>query len=129
MFVIQLAICAREFTPSLFIMLRICVATVGSEMKRRAPICLLLKPSATNRATSTSRFASGPASMRSVATSTIGYGQRQSVAYLIDGAGDPIVAIGPPYRWPLAAPERLARFWHLCDVDDGGCGRQYRAPN
>ncbi len=57
---IQLAIWARESNPSLFKMLRTWVATVRSEMKRRVPICLLVRPSATNLATSTSRFASGP---------------------------------------------------------------------
>src|SRR2546429_6815265 len=54
------AICARELNPSLFRMLRTWLSTVRSEMKRRAPICLLLRPSATRRATSTSRFASTP---------------------------------------------------------------------
>src|SRR5439155_10367732 len=56
----QPAICARELNPSLFRMLRTWLSTVRSEMKRRAPICLLLRPSATRRATSTSRFASTP---------------------------------------------------------------------
>ena len=42
-------------------MLRTWLSTVRSEMNRRAPICLLVSPSATSRATSASRFASGPA--------------------------------------------------------------------
>ena len=55
------AIWARELKPSLFRMLRTWESTVRSEMNRRAPICLLLSPSATKRPTSTSRFARGPA--------------------------------------------------------------------
>lgn len=47
----QAAICAREPTPSLFMMLRTWLSTVRSEMNRRAPICLLVSPSATSRAT------------------------------------------------------------------------------
>jgi len=49
--VIQTAIWARELRPSLFMMLLTWAATVRSEMKRRAPICLLLRPSATSRPT------------------------------------------------------------------------------
>ena len=56
----QLAIWARVANPSLSMMLRTCVATVRSEMNRRAAICLLVRPSPTSRATSTSRGASGP---------------------------------------------------------------------
>ena len=48
---IQPAIWARELNPSLFSMLRTWLSTVRSEMNRRAPICLLLRPSATRRAT------------------------------------------------------------------------------
>jgi hypothetical protein len=55
--VIQLAICARELNPSLFMMLRTWVATVASEMNRRPPICLLLRPSAIDCATSIFRDA------------------------------------------------------------------------
>src|SRR5919108_4993373 len=53
----QPAIWARELNPSLFRMLRTWLSTVRSEMKRRAPICLLLRPSATRLATSASRAA------------------------------------------------------------------------
>ena len=42
-------------------MLRTWLSTVCSEMNRRAPISLLVRPSATSRATSASRFESGPA--------------------------------------------------------------------
>src|SRR5215831_12228344 len=52
---IQPAIWARELKPSLFRMLRTWLSTVRSEMNRRPPISLLLSPSATSRATSTSR--------------------------------------------------------------------------
>ena len=45
---IQLATWARESNPSLFKMLRTWVATVRSEMNRRVPICLLVRPSAIN---------------------------------------------------------------------------------
>src|SRR5690348_3390061 len=58
---IQAAIWARELKPSLLRMLRTWLSTVRSEMNRRAPICLLVRPSATSRATSASRFASTPA--------------------------------------------------------------------
>ncbi len=44
--------------PSLLRMLRTWVSTVRSDMNRWAPICLLLRPSATNRATSVSRLPS-----------------------------------------------------------------------
>ena len=57
---IQAAIWARELNPSLFRMLRTWLSTVCSEMNRRAPISLLLRPSATSRATSASRFESRP---------------------------------------------------------------------
>ena len=57
---IQPAICARVLTPSLLRMLRTWLSTVRSEMKRRAPICLLLRPSATSRATSACRFPRTP---------------------------------------------------------------------
>jgi hypothetical protein len=67
----QTAICERALTPSLSMMCRMWLATVASEMKSRTPICLLLSPSAINRATSSSRFASGPAPVPSgAATST-----------------------------------------------------------
>ena len=46
-------------------MLRTWVATVASEMNSRAPICLLLKPSAINCATSACRFASSPEKLAS----------------------------------------------------------------
>src|SRR6266852_8168119 len=52
----QLAIWARELKPSLFRMVRTWLSTVRSEMKRRAPIGLLLSPSATSLATSASRL-------------------------------------------------------------------------
>jgi MFS family permease len=52
----QLAIWARELKPSLLRMPRMWLATVLSDMKSRAPISLLVKPSATKRATSISRF-------------------------------------------------------------------------
>src|SRR5262249_14779681 len=58
---IQPAIWARELKPSLLRMLRTWLSTVRSEMNRRAPICLLVRPSATSRATSASRLASTPA--------------------------------------------------------------------
>ena len=48
-------------------MLRTWLSTVCSEMNRRAPISLLLRPSATSRATSASRFASNPAPALSAA--------------------------------------------------------------
>jgi hypothetical protein len=57
---IQAAIWARELKPSLFRMLRTWLSTVRSEMNRRLPISLLVRPSATSRATSASRLASGP---------------------------------------------------------------------
>src|SRR5437660_6087968 len=56
----QPAIWARELKPSLFRMLRTWLSTVRSEMNRRAPICLLLRPSAISRATSASRRPSPP---------------------------------------------------------------------
>ena len=40
----QLAICARELKPSLLTTLGTWLSTVVSEMKRRAPICSLLRP-------------------------------------------------------------------------------------
>jgi hypothetical protein len=40
---IQPAICVRALNPSLFMMLRTWVATVGSEISRRAPICLFAR--------------------------------------------------------------------------------------
>ncbi len=52
---IRAATWARELTPSLLRMLRTWLSTVCTEMNRRAPISLLLRPSATNRATSASR--------------------------------------------------------------------------
>src|ERR1017187_5183041 len=55
---VKTAICERELTPSLSMMCRMWLATVASEMKSRTPICLLLSPSATSCATSTSRLAS-----------------------------------------------------------------------
>jgi hypothetical protein len=45
---IQRAIWARVLNPSLLRTLRMWLSTVRSEMKRRAPICLLLSPSATS---------------------------------------------------------------------------------
>ena len=61
----QAAIRARESNPSLFRMARTWLSTVCSEMNRRAPISLLVSPSAISRATSSSRFESSPASARS----------------------------------------------------------------
>jgi hypothetical protein len=58
---IQAAIRARVLAPSLFRMLRTWLSTVCSEMNRRAPISLLLRPSATSRATSASRLESNSA--------------------------------------------------------------------
>ena len=65
---IQAAIWARELKPSLFKMLRTWLSTVLSEMNRRVPICLLVRPSATSRATSASRLASGTVSASPDAT-------------------------------------------------------------
>ena len=54
-------------------MLRTWLSTVCSEMNRRAPISLLLRPSATNRATSASRIESNPApALSEAATATAG---------------------------------------------------------
>jgi hypothetical protein len=49
----------KELKPSLSRMLRTWLSTVCSEMSRRIPICLLLSPPATSRATSLSRLPSG----------------------------------------------------------------------
>src|SRR5215472_6724888 len=65
--VTQAAIWARELAPSLLRMLRTWLSTVRSEMNRRVPICLLVRPSATSRATSASRLASTPAPASSAA--------------------------------------------------------------
>ena len=47
---------ARELNPSLFRMLRTSLATVRSDMNRRAPICLLLRPWATSLPFSAARW-------------------------------------------------------------------------
>src|SRR5215469_5424866 len=65
--VIHEAIWARELNPSLFRMLRTWLSTVRSEMNRRAPISLLLSPSATSRATPASRCPRKPGPLWSTA--------------------------------------------------------------
>src|SRR3982074_350280 len=51
-------------------MLRTWLSTVRSEMNKRAPICLLLEPSATKCATSASRLPSGAVSAATVCAAT-----------------------------------------------------------
>src|SRR2546421_1044429 len=77
---VQTAIWVREVNPSLFRMFRTWASTVRSEMNSRAPICLLLRPSAIRHATCVSRMPSGPASSSATVPLVVGSPSANAIA-------------------------------------------------